>query len=152
LKQDFQFFPTSKSTWRFGVNVLQQGVSPANIDADENASVNSLELENRKGIELAAYLSHAWTPTDRLSLINGLRLNTFRLFVPFTFYAYDGGGDPTDGMEYRPGDLVKHYLNLEPRLSLSYQLQGNNSVKLSYNRNTQNLHQLSNSTSSLPTD
>jgi len=152
LKQDFQFFSTSKSTWRFGVNVLQQGISPANINADENTAVNSLQLENRKGMELAAYLSHEWKPTDRLSLIYGLRLNTFLLFGPGTFYAYDGEGDVIEGVEYRGGDLVKHYLNLEPRLSLGYQLQGNNSIKLSYNRNTQNLHQLSNSTSSLPTD
>jgi len=152
LKQDFQLFSSSKSTWRFGVNLLQQGISPANIDADENTAVNSLRLEDRKGLELAAYLSHEWKPTDRLSLIYGLRLNNFLLFGPGMFYTYDDDGDVVEGTEYQRGDVVQRYLNLEPRLSLSYQLQGNNSVKLSYNRNTQHLHQLSNSTSSLPTD
>lgn len=152
LKQDFQLFSSSKSTWRFGVNLLQQGISPANIDADENTAVNSLRLEDRKGLELAAYLSHEWKPTDRLSLIYGLRLNNFLLFGPGMFYTYDDDGDVVEGTEYQRGDVVQRYLNLEPRLSLSYQLQGNNSVKFSYNRNTQHLHQLSNSTSSLPTD
>jgi len=152
LKQDFQLFSSSKSTWHFGVNLLHQGISPANIDADENTAVNSLQLEDRKGMELAGYLSHEWTPVDRLSLIYGLRLSNFLLFGPGTFYVYDDEGDVVEHTEYRRGEVVKHYLNLEPRLSLSYQLRGNNSIKLSYNRNSQNLHQLSNSTSSLPTD
>ena len=152
LKQDFQFFPSSKSTWRFGVNLLKQAISPANIDADENTSVNSLRLDDRQGVELAAYVSHEWKPMDRLSLIYGVRLTDYLLLGPGTFYAYDHDGDVVDGAEHGKGDVVQHYLNLEPRLSLSYQLAGNNSLKLSYNRNTQNLHQLSNSTSSLPTD
>ncbi len=152
LKQDFQFFPSNGSTWRFGIHLLRQGIAPANIDAAEDAAVNSLRLENRKGMELAAYLSHEWRPFDRLSLIYGLRLNGFLLFGPGTFYGYDADGDPVESEAYRKGEVVQHYFNHEPRLSLSYQLPSNNSLKLSYNRNVQHLHQLSNSTSSLPTD
>lgn len=152
LKQDFQFFASNKSTWRFGVNLLQQGISPANIDADENTAVNSLQLEDRKGMELAGYISHEWKPIERLNLIYGLRVNNFLLFGPGTFYEYDNEGDVVASQVYGRGEVAQHYINLEPRLSLSYQLRGNNSLKLSYNRNTQHLHQLSNSTSSLPTD
>src|SRR3546814_615192 len=95
LKQDFQFFATNKSTWRFGLNVLHQEISPANIDADEETAVNSLRLENRKGLELAGYLSHEWKPTQRLNVIYGLRLTNFILLGPGTFYTYDGDGDVT---------------------------------------------------------
>lgn len=152
LKQDFQLFASNKSTWRFGVNLLQQGISPANIDADENTAVNSLRLEDRTGMELAGYLSHEWKPTERLNLIYGLRVNNFLLFGPGTFYEYDADGDVRSSQVYGRGEVAQYYINLEPRLSLSYQLRGNNSLKLSYNRNAQHLHQLSNSTSSLPTD
>ncbi|MGK6351178.1 TonB-dependent receptor [Parapedobacter sp. DT-150] len=152
LKQDFQFFSSNKSTWRFGVNLLQQRISPANIDAEDDTPVNSLQLEDRSGMELAAYLSHEWNPVDRLSLVYGIRVNQFMLFGPGTFYAYDAEGDVVESQEYARGEVVQHYFNLEPRLSLSYQLNGDNSLKLSYNRNVQHLHQLSNSTSSLPTD
>ena len=48
--------------------------------------------------------------------------------------------------------MVKTYTNLEPRLSVSYQLNDASSIKASYNRNTQVLHLISNSTSSNPTD
>jgi len=152
LKQDFQLFSSSRSTWRFGVNLLRQSVSPASIDADENTAVNNLRLEDRKGAELAGYLSHEWKPGGGLHVIYGLRLTNFLLFGPGTFYSFDGEGDVLGQKEYKAGDVVQHYINLEPRLSLSYELATNNSVKLSYNRVTQNLHQLSNSTSSLPTD
>src|SRR5690606_20421279 len=86
LKHDFQYFASNKSTWRFGVNLLRQGISPANIDADENTAVNSLQLEDRQGAELAGYLSHEWEPTPELSLIYGVRVNQFMLFGPGTFY------------------------------------------------------------------
>lgn len=152
VKQDFQFYANNKSTLRFGVNMLQQRISPANIDANEETPVNSLRLEDRSGMELAAYISHEWQPTDRLNLIYGIRINNFLLFGPGTFYTYDADGDVVGSQVYNRGQVAQHYLNLEPRLSLSYQLQTTNSLKLSYNRNTQNLHQLSNSTSSLPTD
>src|SRR5690606_16791733 len=152
LKQDFQFFATNKSTWRFGVNLLHQGISPANIDADEETAVNSLQLENRKGLELAGYLSHEWKPTQRLNVIYGLRLTNFMLLGPGTFYTYDEDGDPTGSEEHGSGEVAQHYLNLEPRLSASYELAANNSLKLSYNRNVQHLHQLTNATASLPTD
>ena len=152
LKQDFQFFATSKSTWRFGFNVLNQEISPANIDADEETAVNSLRLENRKGLELAGYLSHEWKPTQRLNVIYGLRLTNFMLLGPGTFYTYDAEGDAVGSEEYGSGDVVKYYLNLEPRMSLSYELPADNSLKFSYNRNIQHLHQLTNATASLPTD
>ena len=152
LKQDFQFFASNTSTWRFGLNVLHQGLSPANIDADEESAVNSLQLQDRKGLELAAYFSHEWNPTPRLNMIYGVRLTDFLLLGPGTFYTYDGDGDVIDGDEYGRGKVVKHYPNLEPRLSLSYQLKEDNSLKLSYSRNVQYLHQLTNATASLPTD
>ncbi|WP_257667793.1 TonB-dependent receptor [Parapedobacter tibetensis] len=152
LKQDFQLYATNKSTWRFGVNLLRQRISPANIDADEDTPVNSLQLEDRTGMELAAYISHEWNPTDHLNVVYGLRVNNFLLFGPGVFSQYDADGDIMGSQTYKNGEVVQHYINLEPRLSLSYQLQGNNSLKVSYNRNSQNLHQLSNSTSSLPTD
>lgn len=152
LKEDFQLFASNRSTWRFGLNLLQQQIKPANIDADEDTPVNSLRLDERRGLELAAYVSHEWQPVERLALEYGLRVSGFLLFGPGTFYTYDGEGDIVSAREYGSGDLVKHYLNPEPRLSLSYRLARNNSLKLSYNRNAQHLHQLSNSTASLPTD
>jgi len=50
------------------------------------------------------------------------------------------------------GEFVKTYFNLEPRVAASYLFNPASSIKISYVRNVQNLHLVSNSTSSNPTD
>ncbi|MGK9120671.1 TonB-dependent receptor [Olivibacter jilunii] len=152
LKQDFHYFSSSRSNLRFGLNLMRQEISPAGIDASEESDINSLRIENRQGYELAAYLSHEWKPSNRLSFIYGLRLNSFLLMGPGEFNTYDSEGDIIQTDIYGSGKLVKSYINPEPRFSVNYMLNENSSVKASYNRNTQNLHQLTNTTSSLPTD
>jgi len=47
---------------------------------------------------------------------------------------------------------VKDFFNLEPRLAIAYQLNQNSSVKASYNRMSQYLHLLSNTSSPTPLD
>jgi len=152
IKQDFSYYADNKSTLRFGVNLLNQKISPASIDAAANSSVNTIAIENRYGIELAGYLSHEWKPTDWLSMIYGLRVTDFMVKGPGTFYTYDAEGQPLDKLSYPSSGIIKHYLNVEPRLSMSAILNPNSSIKGSYNRIVQNLHQLTNTTSSLPTD
>jgi len=85
LKQDFSFYAHPNSTLRFGLNVLRQSIRPAAIRAAEGTSVNSTEVDNRQGIEAAAYLSHEWKPIPKLSLIYGLRLTDFMVMGPGTF-------------------------------------------------------------------
>ena len=70
---------------------------------------------------------------------------------PGTFYDYDGEGEPLNERTYDSG-VIKHYLNVEPRLSLAWILDSRQSIKASFNRMTQHLHQLTNTTASLPTD
>jgi len=47
---------------------------------------------------------------------------------------------------------IVSYHNIEPRLSLRYNINGASSLKLSYNRTVQNLHLLSNATTPTPID
>lgn len=152
LKQDLQYYTGNSGTVRFGIELLRQKIAPASIDADEGAAVNSLKIDKRNGTAVAAYLSHDWDLTDMIRLVYGTRINNFWLLGPGTFSQYTEYGNPTNTMVYSRGDVVKRYFNLEPRFSVNFQLDTDNMFKLAYNRNTQNLHQLSNSTSSLPTD
>jgi hypothetical protein len=71
---------------------------------------------------------------------------------PGDFYTYDKDGNVTDTSTYSSGKMVKSYLNLQPRIAATYQLNQNSSLKTSYSRNVQNLHLLSNSTGGNPTD
>ncbi len=151
LKQDFSYYSNDNNTLRFGINVLHQQIRPASIQADENTSINPIEIDKRQGIESAAYISHEWKPLEKLSLIYGIRLSDFMVMGPGSFYEFDEEGEAITEAYY--GSVIaKHYFNIEPRLSFAYLFNPRNSVKASYNRISQNLHQLTNTTSSLPTD
>lgn len=152
LKQDFSYYANNKSTIRFGLNVLNQKISPASLNAAPGASVNTINIEKKYGVELAGYVSHEWKPIDWLSMIYGVRITDFMVKGPGTFYTYDDEGQPISSETYNSSKVIKHYLNVEPRLSLSAIINQENSIKASYNRVVQNLHQLTNTTSSLPTD
>lgn len=152
FKQDFSYYQNPISTWRFGVHALQQSIYPASITAGENTSVNSIDVDNRQGVEVAAYVSHTWSPIDWLSVLYGLRVTDFMVMGPGTFYTYDDDGEAVAEQYYGRGTVAKHYLNVEPRFSASFLLNEQHSIKASYNRIAQNLHQLTNTTASLPTD
>ena len=63
LKQDFSYYTNNRNTLRFGINALKQKISPASLNATANSAVNSINIEKRYGLEMAAYLSHEWNPT-----------------------------------------------------------------------------------------
>jgi hypothetical protein len=79
-------------------------------------------------------------------------LSSFNITGPGDFYSYNSEGETKDTITYSSGKIVKSYLNLQPRFAATYQLNKISSAKVSYSRNVQNLHLLSNSTGSNPTD
>lgn len=152
LKQDYQYFAGNGHSLRFGLNANHHTIEPGKISVSQTSSFNPKTIEKRYGLELDSYISDEWLINNRLSVIYGIRLSSFLLFGPGTFNTFNKAGQVSSSQTYQSGDLVKSYFNLEPRFSASYLIGENSSIKGSYNRNTQNLHLLSNSTSSLPTD
>jgi hypothetical protein len=152
LRQDFQYYPGNGHVVKFGAGALRQRVSPADFQSRDTSSFNSLASEARNGLELNAYVSHDWKVSDRFNVLYGLRLSLFRAMGPGTFNRYDPDGEISETVFLPDAGLVKQYFNPEPRLSLNYRLSELTSLKVSYNRNSQNLHLLSNSSASLPTD
>ena len=151
FKQDFQYY-ANKHILRFGLHGTHHRIAPSDITVSANSSFNPMSIENRYGLEFAAYLSDEWTVSDRLNLLYGVRLSQFSLLGPGTIQTYNSAGEVSSSSTYKKGEFVKNYLNLEPRFSASYSLDDKNSIKASYNRNTQNVHILSNSGTSSPTD
>jgi hypothetical protein len=152
FKEDLQYTVNNAHRLKFGINVLHHSIAPGDITTDATSSFNTRSVERRYGYENAAYISDEWKVSDKLNILYGVRLSAFSLMGPGTFKTYDAAGNTTSATIYGSGSAVKSYLNLEPRLSAGYQLNEASSVKLSYNRNTQNIHLLTNSTTSSPTD
>lgn len=152
LKQDFDYRLSNDHSLKFGLNVIHHTIAPGKLSADESSSVNPTTYENRKGLESALYVSDEWTVNERFSLVYGLRLSSFSLLGPGNFKTYDEEGNMVSSKFYNANAVVKTYVNLEPRLSASYQLNPSSAIKGAYTRNVQNIHLMSNSTSTSPTD
>ncbi|WP_345210708.1 TonB-dependent receptor [Mucilaginibacter gynuensis] len=152
FKEDLQYTINDKHLLRFGLNVLHHTIAPGEISSPSTSSFNNKTTERRYGLENAIYAGDEWKVNDKLTVLYGLRLAGMFLLGPGTFKTYDAAGNALNATAYRSGQSVKNYVNLEPRLSASYTINEESSVKASYNRNTQNIHLLSNSTSSRPTD
>ncbi len=152
IKKDFQFFKNVDNTIRFGVQVLRQKIVPASLKATEESQINNVSIESRHGIDLSIYAAHEWRISEKIALEYGLRVNHFSSLGPGEFSTYNEDGSVASTQTVTGNKLVQGYLNIEPRLSASLMLSEESSLKLSFNRNAQNLHQLTNSTASLPTD
>lgn len=152
FKHEFNFFPNPKNSIKIGINSIYHTVVPGQVDSKGTTGINDVKLQDRYAWENAIYASNEWKPTEKLSVIYGLRLTSFSALGKGDFYTYDTNGKVIATKTYGSGEFVKTYVNLEPRISASYLVGTSNSVKAAYARNVQNLHLISNSTTTSPTD
>ena len=151
LKQEFQWFPNTRNAWRFGINAISHTIVPSRFTSDKADVITEQQKDNRYSLENAAYVSNSFTATNRLNIDYGLRASAYTILGDGKFNLYEKGVlKSTKTLE--KGAVGKTYFNLEPRLSMSYKIDEKSSLKTAYSRNTQNLHLLSNSTSTSPTD
>jgi len=147
LKQDFQYYISPGNTLKFGYNSTYFEIIPGALTSGDS----TYNLTNKYSWENAIYVSNELRLTHNLKTEYGLRFTSFSIIGPGTFYKYDSQGNSLDTTDYAPGKFIKTYFNLEPRVEFTYLLSKTSSVKASYDRNVQNLHLISNSTSSNPT-
>lgn len=151
LKQEFQWFLNNRNNIRFGFNAIHHSIRPGEITSS-NENIRPDLLQKRNSWENGIYASNTWKASDKVNVTYGMRLTGFSILGKGDFYTVDDGGNVIDTMSYNQGEVVKTYLNVEPRVAASFQFNPTTSIKASYVRNVQNLHLISNSTASSPTD
>jgi hypothetical protein len=158
FKEDFQYYPSPDSKIKFGFVSTSHTMLPGTITTS-NASIAANNIPSKHSLENALYLNHEYKINDYLSINYGVRFSQFLLLGPGTFNVYESNnsidtvkqiiGSVTKGSN----EIVKNFaIRPEPRVAISYMFNESNSVKISYNRNVQYLHLLSNSTTGSPTD
>ncbi len=152
LKHDFTWYLNTQNTLKFGVNAIFHEILPGEISADDYSIVKPQSISRRRAIEWAAYLSNSQNISERLKLYYGLRLSLFSNVGPGEFYEFDDQGELIETIKIDKFKFFKTQGGLEPRVAVNYILNGQSSVKASYNRIYQFLHLLSNSTTTTPTD
>jgi CarboxypepD_reg-like domain/TonB-dependent Receptor Plug Domain len=148
FKQEFQFFPSEKSNWRFGVNSIYHTVRPSKF-AETGSGLDSL---NRYAWENAIYAGNTYKASSKWNLDYGIRLSSYTVIGGENAYQTYERGIATDTVDLGDGALGKTYTFIEPRFAASYRLSTLASIKAGIGRNTQNLHLLSNSATGNPTD
>lgn len=151
FKQEFQYFMNSKNTMSFGLNSTYHTIIPGQLELSDSSKITPVVLQKKYAIDNALYFSNEWKPFYNLNINYGLRLSVYHLMGPGDFFTYQNGA-VNSTTTFKKGEIVQTYYNIEPRLNIAWILNERNSIKTSYTRNTQNLHLVSNSTSTLPTD
>lgn len=155
FKTDFSYFPVILHNVKFGAEYIRHRFTPTTVSARSKDVVFDLGDVNRYyANDLALYVNDEWDLNDEWRISAGLRGSMFQHVGPFTRYVQDPTfyGRFTDTITYDKNESIKTYTNLEPRLSVRYQLNAASSLKASYTQNYQYVHLASFGSVSLPTD
>lgn len=152
LKQDYQYSINNKNSLRFGWSFIDHIIRPGEITSNASSSINDKIQEKRYSLENAIYASNVWKPGKNLNITLGARLSALNVLGGGSFFNIDKNGKITDTIKYASGHLVKTYCNLEPRVAIGYMINAYASIKASFVRNAQYMHQITNSNGSSPLD
>lgn len=154
LKSELTYTPAIPHLLKFGVHYIFHTFYPNTMSVDAGVE-QSLALPHTNPYyahELAIYANDEFDIFKWWKLNVGLRYTHFEHVGSFTRYLFDDYGILTDSIVYRPGELIKQYNHVEPRLSMRFLVAKNTSIKASYTLNYQYIHQIALATISLPTD
>ncbi|MDB5200996.1 MAG: TonB-dependent receptor [Ferruginibacter sp.] len=153
LKQDVDFYPSSKHKVKFGGLYTFHRFTPSVVSGKQDSVIfNPQNAQTKFAHEAALYVQDDWQPNDRWQFNLGLRYSAFQQIGSYKIYTTDANGNRTDSTVFKPGQRVKTYGGLEPRFTLRYSLNESSSIKASITRNLQYIHLVSNSGTTLPTD
>ena len=167
VKFDLKQYLNDHFSLEYGLQNTYYGFNPGIIQPNGPTSgINSEELTKKNAFENAVYLDIKQQVSEKISLRYGARLSSFLRLGQDELNSYDDDNplifnpelqiyqavDPIGIINRSSGSVEASFINIEPRLSLSYLLNENSSVKASYNRMAQYLHLLSNTTAPTPLD
>lgn len=167
IKYDLKHYLTNKVKLQYGVNSIYHKFNPGEIEPSSSTSgINPQKLIDKYALENALYFDIEHQLSDKLTASYGLRFSNFLRLGQDELNIYENDeavifneelqiyekAEPIGTESFNRSDIIESFNNLEPRLSLAYQLDSKSSVKASYNRMAQYLHLLSNTASPTPLD
>lgn len=153
LKQEFYYYPNTRNKIRFGWNAIHHGITTGQVEASAESGLTPVRLNPNQSIEGAVYVTNDYSVTENFIFNYGVRLSTLSVLGNGEeSYTYDADGNVATTNIYKNGEFLKTYAFIEPRASFSWEYKKGQSLKAAYSRNTQNIQQVSNSTSGSPTD
>lgn len=132
LKGNMTYKLGDQHTLKAGIQSLVYNIMPGKYTpTGKYSKVTASQLDDDKGVESAVYAEDVWAIIPELKVNGGVRLNLFNGL--------------REGKE-------ETYINPDVRLSVSYTLDENSSVKAGFSTNHQYIHKVSNTVIMSPTD
>ncbi len=166
-KYDLTHFASDKAKLRYGLNSIYYEFDPGRIVPNSpSSSINERQLTRKYAWENAVYVDGEFKITEDLNINAGLRLTSFNRLGQDSINIYENNQPllfneeqgiyvpamPIGTRESSRSETLASFVNLEPRLSASYSLNDNTSIKASYQRINQYIHLVSNTTAPTPFD
>ena len=167
LKYDLKHYISDNLQINYGLNNIYYKFNPGKIVPNSaDSGIVEEQLIEKYANESAAYIDVEHDISDKITVQYGLRVSHFvrlgqdELFVyqddnpvefdPFTLVYQEA--TPIDTINPGRGGSLANFTNLEPRASVAYVINEDNSIKAGYARMAQYLHLLSNTSSPTPLD
>lgn len=167
IKYDLKHYISNTFKLEYGLNSIYYKFNPGEINpTTETSGINSFKLIDKYAFENAVYLDAELQITDKLAMSYGLRFSSFLRLGQDELNVYENDNplifnpelkiyqkaEPIGTDSFKRSEVIKSFSNFEPRFSMAYQFNDNTSVKASYNKMSQYLHLLSNTSSPTPLD
>lgn len=167
VKYDFSHYLNDNIDLEYGIQNTYYEFNPGEIEpTTPDSGINPFDLTKKYAFENAVYFSVEQKISERFSAEYGFRYSTFLRLgqEPMSEYAndqpviYDAEfgiyeeAEPIGSTSLSRNKIDRSFGNLEPRVALAYNFNNYQSVKASYNRMSQYLHLITNTSSPTPLD
>jgi len=167
LKYDFKHYINNTFKLSYGMSSIYSKFNPGKIVPNrEDSGIIAEKLTDKYANEFAAYIDAEHNISDQLRLQYGIRfsnftrlgqdeLNVYKDNMPVLYdneFKKYTSAEAVGTDSFERSDVISNFNNLEPRVSISYTLNDQTSIKASYNRMAQYLHLLTNTSSPTPLD
>jgi len=157
IKPEFTYFLNTNNELTFGAEGILYRFTPADANFSSNGVDREFSVPKKRAFEYGLYVGNKQKINEDIDMEYGLRFSGFNYLGPGSYYTFNdtipgARRTPTEEFEADDWENIKGYNNLEPRVSIKYQLNNTSSIKASYNRMAQYIHLISNTTASNPLD
>ncbi|MCX6252536.1 MAG: TonB-dependent receptor [Bacteroidetes bacterium] len=148
VKTDFTWFLNPKNTLKAGLEASYHFSNPGNVTiADTAVQNNSPVVSKYRSLEYVLYVSNEQKIGRNLSIRYGLRIPVWQDMGPASVYYFNNLHQVSDTIVVGNDKIYSWYISPEPRIHIDYAINQSSAIKASYNRTTQFIQVLSNSTS-----
>jgi hypothetical protein len=158
LKQTINYIPDDEHNIVGGFSAIAYLPEPEVKQGYEgNLKIPKSSAEKNSGLEVSVFANDDYQLSDNISVSLGLRYSHYVHVGADTVYHYRNGLPQTtdaitDTTFHGEFETIKAFGGLEPRISARINITPVQSIKVSYNRMRQYIHQISNTTAPTPID